>query len=306
MAYDLSQAGSDARRLAYFLAVVDAGTLTRAAQQLHIAQPSLSLAIRDLEQDFGAPLFNRIGRKLVLNETGQALVAIARQIVGGLSGAREAVAARTSLDTGEVTVAAPPSLAMEPLAPAIADFRRRYPGVRITIRSNPPGTEGELVAEGQVDLGLAIGGSDGERDDGLLQQPVGVHEVVAVLPPGSVPSASNALTSAELVKWPLVVTEPGSRLRARVDQMINDGLRVRIAAEVAYREAMIPLVLAGVGASILPWSVGRLAGQLGAVVVGLEPPMLSPMMLLHRQEPSAAAAVFADTLTGMYQDIRSR
>ncbi|WP_158559769.1 LysR family transcriptional regulator [Prauserella sp. PE36] len=305
MGYELGQAGGDARRLAYFLAVVDAGTLTRAAEQLHIAQPSLSLAIRDLEQDFGAPLFNRVGRRLVLNETGYALVDHARQVIGGLASARAAVAARTALDTGEVSIAAPASLAIEPLANAVARFRRKYPGVRVRILRHPPGAEHDLVARGKADLGLAIDDPEHHRcEDGLVCRPIGLHEVVAVLPPGSKPATAGKLTRAELVNVPLIVAEPGSRLRALTDQLGTDGLQVRVAAEVGHREAMIPLILSGVGAALLPWSLGRLAGQLGAVVVGLAPPVLNTMLVVHRIEFTAAASAFLDTM-GEHEDIRT-
>lgn len=293
--YELSQAGSDARRLAYFLAVVDAGTITRAAEQLHIAQPSLSLAIRDLEHDFGAPLFSRVGRRLVLNETGQALVDLARQVVGGLASARTAVAARSSLDSGEVSIATPASLAIEPLAPAIAAFRRTYPGVLVRILRQPPGTEHELVASAQADLGLIIDDPRHPREHNLVYREIGLHEVVAVLPPGSQTPTAGKLTRAELAKWPLIVAETGSKLRALTDDMTADGLQVRIAAEASHREAMLPLILSGVGAALLPSSLSRLAGQLGAVVVGLDPPVLNPMALIHRIELTAAATAFLET-----------
>ncbi|MTD56577.1 LysR family transcriptional regulator [Amycolatopsis pithecellobii] len=304
MAYELSQAGPDARRLAYFLAVVDAGTLTRAAEQLRIAQPSLSLAIRDLERDFGAPLFNRVGRRLVLNDTGRALVDVARQIVANLASARAAVEARTNLTTGHITIATSPSLTAEPLAMLIGDFRKQYPGVTLQVLQHDPVDIRRFVSATEADLGLLVEDFGQNSQDQLVVHRLGLHEVVAVLPPGArVPEPFGRITPSSFASWPLVATEPGTRVRQLIDDFAADGLPVRIAAEVSHRESMVPLVLSGVGATLLPWSLARLAGRLGAVVVGLDPPVLSRMILVHRSQLRQAATAFVDALLFGRSDI---
>lgn len=295
MTYDLGQAGADARLLAYFLAVVDAGTVTRAAKQLRIAQPSLSLAIRELERQFGSPVFDRVGRRLVLNETGHALAEVARQIVGALASARATVEARTSLANGEIRISAPPSLTVHPLTAAIQEFSRRYPGVRIKVLGQPPGSVNDLVAAADADMALIVEEPDPEDYAGLVVREIGLHEAMAVLPPGTPVPSTGRLTPASLASFPLIVAEPGTRLRALVDEMSMDGLPIHIAAEVAHREAVIPLVLNGLGAALLPWSLARVAGRLGAAVVGLDPPVISRILLIHRRELTPAAAAFVDT-----------
>jgi DNA-binding transcriptional LysR family regulator len=130
---------------------------------------------------------------------------------------------------------------------------------------------------------------------GLVVREVGLHEAVALLPPGSPVPPRGRLTRASLASFPLIVAEPGTRLRALADEMSLDGLPVRIAAEVAHREAVIPLVLNGLGAAILPWSLARIAGRLGATVIGLDPPVISRVLLVHRADLTPAAAAFVDS-----------
>ncbi|GLB69552.1 LysR family transcriptional regulator [Arthrobacter mangrovi] len=295
MAYDLSQAGVDARLLAYFLAVVDAGTITRAAKQLGIAQPSLSLAVRELERQFGSPVFDRVGRRLVLNETGHALAAVARQIVGALATARATVDARTSLTSGKIRISAPPSLTVHPLNPAIEEFSHRYPGVRVSVLAQAAESVQDLVLDGEIDMALVIEEPGVAEYRGLVVREIGLHESVAVLPPDMPVPPTGRLTRASLASFPLIVSEPGTRLRTLVDEMAADGLPVRIAAEVAHREATIPLVVDGLGAALLPWSIARLAGRLGATVIGVDPPIINRMLLIHRPELTPAAAAFVDT-----------
>lgn len=298
MRYELTQAGSDARRLAYFLAVVEAGTVTGAAARLRVAQPSLSLAIRDLERDLGAPLFDRIGRRLVLNETGTSLVEIARHVIADLASARAAVGARASLTSGEVVVAAPAALAIDPIGPVMNAFCRRYPGVRVRVAGGQaPNEIRDLVAAADADLGLATDDVADSGQHSLIEREIGLHEIVAVLPPDStIAGSAGRLTAASLATWPLIAAEPGTRVRAVLDQFAHDGLSLRIAAEVEYREAMIPLVLGGLGAALMPAALARLAGRLGAVVIGLDPPIINHVLLVHRPELTQAAAAFAEAL----------
>ena len=99
----------DVRQLTYFLAVVDHGGFTRAAEQLLIAQPSLSQTIKGLERELGVPLFHRIGRRVVLSEAGEELVGPARVVVRDLEAARSAVDDLRGVRSGRLDVVAMPS-----------------------------------------------------------------------------------------------------------------------------------------------------------------------------------------------------
>src|ERR1700748_2051009 len=107
----------DLRRLRLFLAVVDHGGMTRAAEAEHVAQPSVSQAIRELEAEVGTPLFHRVGRRVVLTAAGEAVVEPARQVLRDVETGRAAVEAGPGLAAGRLDLVALPTLAVDPVAP---------------------------------------------------------------------------------------------------------------------------------------------------------------------------------------------
>ncbi|SER81418.1 regulatory helix-turn-helix protein, lysR family [Lentzea albida] len=140
----------DVRQLRYFLAVVDHGSVNKAAAVLHVAQPSLSQAIRALERDLGVDLFRRVGRRLVLADAGEALIGPARQVVRVLATARASVDEVAGLRVGRVEIAAMPSQAVEPLARIVQAVTEEHPGLSVAVgpprrprtSSTPSGVDG--------------------------------------------------------------------------------------------------------------------------------------------------------------------
>ena len=107
----------DARQLEYFLAIVDHDGFGRAAQHLHLAQPSLSQSIANLERELGVQLFHRIGRVVVLSTAGSELVEPARQVLRDLRTARATVDSVKGLQRGTLELVSMPSPGIEPLGP---------------------------------------------------------------------------------------------------------------------------------------------------------------------------------------------
>lgn len=144
----------DLRRLAYFVAVVEHGSVTAAAAALHVAQPSLSQSIRALERDMAVELFDRRQRPLALTAAGKALLDPARRVLADLADARAAVGCVVGLAAGWLDVAVLDALAVD-VAPALAEFRRRHPGV--PVRVHGPRDEDDLVrhvVDGRCELGV--------------------------------------------------------------------------------------------------------------------------------------------------------
>src|SRR4051794_22310006 len=109
----------DERRVGYFLAVVDEGSVTRAAQRLHVAQPSLSQALRAFENELGAQLFHRVGRGVQLTAAGEAFVGPARQIIRAIEDGRNVISGVVELRRGTLEIAALATLAADPMATLI-------------------------------------------------------------------------------------------------------------------------------------------------------------------------------------------
>jgi LysR family carnitine catabolism transcriptional activator len=278
----------DLRRLGYFLAVAEHGGFTAAAGAITVSQPALSLAVKELEAELGTELFLRLGRRVVLTPAGEALLDPARQALRDVETGRAAVAAVTGLSAGSLTLCSLPTLAADPLAGLIGRFRQAHPGVRIDLVA-PEDTADllDLLRSGRCELGIA---APEDRPAGLEARVVGRQQLLAILPPGSpIPPGAPLLGGLDGV--PLVATPEGTSSRRLLEEGFADaGLIPSVAVVTAQREAILPLVLAGAGAALVPEPLAEVAAQLGAVVVRPVPAISREVAILHRPGPLAPAA----------------
>src|SRR5215510_6894773 len=122
MAYRSCIPGMELRHLRYFVAVADAGTVSLAARRLHVSQPALSRQLRDLEDDLGTPLFDRIGRRLRLSRHGGELLSRCRRVLADVESVRERARALGGGDAGVLRVGATPQF----IEAALPGLLRRY------------------------------------------------------------------------------------------------------------------------------------------------------------------------------------
>jgi LysR family carnitine catabolism transcriptional activator len=287
----------DSHRLRHFVAVVDHGGFTAAAQAVYVSQPALSLAVRDLETELGVALFVRHGRRVRLSAAGEALLEPARQVLRDLETGQAAVAAVAGLVAGTLTMGSLPTLAADPLAPLVGAFRREFPGVRIDLAA-PEGTDElfDLVVSGTCELGVT------EAHDvpaPLRAHPLGRQALVLILPPGSGHTDGDLLDLSSLESTPFVVAPRGtSTFRLLEEGFAAVNRSPSVAVITAQRDAIVPLVIAGAGAALVPESVARTAAGLGAVMARPDPPIERALALIHRDGAlSPAAARFVETVT---------
>ena len=287
----------DSRKLAHFVAVADHGGFTAAAKAVFVSQPALSLAVKDLEAEVGAQLFTRIGHQVSLTAAGAALLGPARQVLRDLENGRAAVAAVTGLLAGSLSLASLPTLAADPTAAMVGEFRRHHPGVRVDLAA-PEDSDDlfALVESGSCELGVTdavdVPGS-------LVAITLGIQELVFVLPPGFEGAGEAPLEALERAEVPLVVAPTGTSTRRLLDQQIRElGRQPPLAVVSAQREAILPLVVAGAGAALVPEAMAFIAEQLGAVVARPNPPAVRDLVLVHLHAPlSPAAARFIELST---------
>jgi LysR family transcriptional regulator, carnitine catabolism transcriptional activator len=284
----------DERRLHYFLAVVDEGGVTRAAKRLHVAQPTLSQALRTLETELGSELFQRVGRRVRLSAAGEAFVGPARQALRAIDEARAAIAGVRDLSTGTLEIAALATLAVDPMATLVGRFRALHPGIKVRMLE-PESAEGvtELVQDGTCELGAA---HLSLPRTGLEAVSLGSQELLFVVPPGEQGDVSRPLRPRELARTPLVLSPPGTSTRILLEEALAAvGVTPQIAVETAAREAIIPLVLAGAGAALLPAPLASEARRRGAQVRTANPKIVRPIGLVYRDAAlSPAARAFLD------------
>ncbi|NQD40197.1 LysR family transcriptional regulator [Glutamicibacter halophytocola] len=296
----------DVRQLRYFLAVVDYEGFSRAAEQLMIAQPSLSQTIKALEHEVGVPLFHRVGRRSLLSDAGKELVGPARLVVRDLEAAQSTMASLKGVRHGRLELIAMPSPAVEPLTTLIASYSRQYP--RIALSTSAAFTAEDVISavrSGGAEIGLL--GSDKpisapEVDVVQLErQPL----VLVINPEIDDFGDREVIAGADLGGQRIVISQRGSLMRALVDDLRADGVDVEIAAEVAHRSSVLPLVLAGAGHAILPISWAPLARKLGLRIARLEPATELHVALVSRKSdltPAAqaflgVASAYADTVS---------
>src|SRR4029079_3467752 len=121
------------QQLQYFLATIEHGSFSAAAETLHMAQPSLSEQVRSLEAELGVALFARVGRGVVLTEAGRAFRPAAERVLAALSDAREAVAEVRELAGGTLSIGMFGTASGFLLSRLVADFRSRHPNVRLRL-----------------------------------------------------------------------------------------------------------------------------------------------------------------------------
>src|SRR5689334_22034618 len=151
--------GMELRHVRYLLAVAEHGNFTRAAEALHISQPTLSQQIRQLERALGVQLLDRSGRAVRLTDAGEAFAGHARLALRDLDAGERAVHDVRDLTRGHLRVAMTPSLTAYLIGPLVHRFRTAYPGITLTVaETTQDRIEADLLAD-RLDVGLAFSGS---------------------------------------------------------------------------------------------------------------------------------------------------
>jgi DNA-binding transcriptional LysR family regulator len=274
------------RQVQYFLAVVEHGGFGRAAAALGVAQPTLSQSVRSLERDLGIDLFHRAAHGVVLSAAGQALVGPARQLMRDLDTARATVGGSGGAPVVELVVAA--ELGVHPGAALVGAFSAAHPD--IPVRMDKPETDDALpimVRDGASELGLSY---LPVPRLGLVEIELGTHELVIAFPPGAT-IGSGPVALSDLSGLSVIGLPRGNWQRELVEAALRAaGTRTRLVMEIAQRDAILDLVLAGVGATFMVGPAGPDAAARGAQVRGTDPPLRRPYGLVHRPVPLSDAA----------------
>ena len=280
----------DVRHLQYFLAVVDEGGVHAAAEKLFVAQPSVSQSLRALQRDLGAELFTRTGRRLQLTAAGEALIAPARQVLHWTDLSRAHVEAVTGLRTGRLVIATMPSQAVDPMPPIIHRFVGRYPMVQISIRAaGTPQDVLSLLRTGGVELGVMAVTAMPETGD-LVVHPVGQQGFIVVSSRDANLPARGPLTYDQLEGQRLIIGQPGTGMRRVADQVVATNRSTIAVVETEHREAILPMVLAGTGVTIMAAAWRSLARETGLVVHDLTTEEHLEIVIAHRDVDLSPAA----------------
>jgi len=241
------------RHLRVFLCVCDEGNMTVAAEKLHIAQPSVSQTIAELEEYYNVKLFERLGRKLFITIAGQKLITYARHIVN-LSKEAENVM-REINDNGVIRIGASVTIGTWILNEIIRDFMKYNPNVKIISEvHNTKIIEGMLLMD-QLDIGLVEGKI---HSPGIVAKPFMDDELVLVCSSSHSLGKQKKIKASKLENMEFVVREEGSGTRELFESvMFNKGIDWQIVGVYNNAEAIKNAVADGLALTV----ISRLAVQ---------------------------------------------
>ncbi|WP_406688555.1 LysR family transcriptional regulator [Saccharopolyspora sp. ID03-671] len=286
------------QQLRLVLAVHDTGGFTPAAERLHLAQSSISRAVRDVERRVGTTLFRRTTRQLVTTPEGVEFCLVARRVVESFDAGINHFQGFLAGSRGRVRVAALPSMAAILLPPVVSAYRAEHPDVELSITD---GMSDEVLAEvraGTADLGVTV---VAEPPLDLVVLPIATDRMCAVFPPEHRFAARAALTWAELAGEPHIAFGADSSIRQHADRSFAAaGTRPRVVLESGNITAVAGLVAAGLGTAVMPGTVLPLVAFAGLAHVPLTEPethrRIAVIRAPHHPQPPATRA-FTEALT---------
>ncbi|AOY94146.1 LysR family transcriptional regulator [Cupriavidus sp. USMAA2-4] len=261
----------DVRGLRCFLAVAASGSISRAAEVLHLAQPALSLQIKHLEEALGVALFTRSHKGVVPTAAGQRFESHAREILKRLDLACEDVRDLVTDPEGRVAIGLPQSMAKILTVPLVRETIRRWPKVRLQVIELSTGYIPSHLLSGHIDIGLTFQAGSGS---GLLFDHVVDEDLVLVAAPGrlgagrgrAAPGAHGAHGASgeplagtvrlrDLRRYPMILPAGEHGLRALIDGYLRTHeVELDVLAEVNAIPELIALAAAGVGCTILSYA----------------------------------------------------
>ncbi|NKS64010.1 LysR family transcriptional regulator [Rhodococcus hoagii] len=254
------------RQLEYFVAVAEEANFTRAAARVHVSQSGISAQIRQLENDLGAPLFDRSTRVAALTVAGEAALAHARAALAAARAVRDAVDDVNQLLRGRLEVGMVTACTVTPLFDALSSFHRAHPGIDVSLKEDNSDRLVDDVRAGAVDLALV--GVAGAEPAGLHSFTVVRERLVAAVP-GNHPLAQlSSVTLADACAHPLVTLPPGTGIRTVLDRGCADlNCRASIALQASAPDAVADLATRGLGVAILSESMATSYPDLASRVI---------------------------------------
>lgn len=281
--------------LRYLVAIADAGHMTRAAESLGVGQPTLSAALKKLEDEIGVPLFDRTGRGVTPTAAGSAFLIHARAALREVQAGRKAVSALSGLETGTIGVGGGATATGYLLPEAIAALQALHPDLRFTVRESGSDAVARDVLAGELDLGLVTLPVHGVGSGELMIVRSVTDELRLIVPPGHALHGRRSFRWKDMGGERVVAFEAGSAVRGVIDEAAREqGVELDLVVELRAIESIRRMVAAGVGVGF----VSRFALGEGEGLTCRDGRINRTIALVRRRDhvPSHAAAAFERVL----------
>ncbi len=281
----------DLDQLRTFLEIVRLGSFSRAAETCFRSQPAVSAQIRQLEEELGTKLFDRVASRVSLTAAGRRFAEYAQQMLDLRRRALQELGEMATVPRGELVIGASEAACLYILPGVFAEFKRRYPAVQISIFR----THGAGVVQGVLDNALDFGVAQLPVQDRRLVRATIHRDEVCLLVPAAHPLARAQEAAAEdLVPYPLLLPK-GGRTRALLDDFmaaVRD--KVTISMELESSEMLKRFVLAGLGVSFLARTYAQNELRAGTLkLVALRGGMSMQLGLIYRKDKALSRAALA-------------
>ena len=273
-------------------AVARHASFSRAADELHLTQPAVSMQIRQLEGAVGLPLLERVGKRAFVTPAGEVLLAHATRAFRELETGFELVQQLRGVVAGRVRLGTSASISIYLLPPMLRQFRSRYPDTElIVVTGNAPDLRRAVVAN-ELDVGVI---SLPARERELAVSPLLRDELVAIAPPSSTWRKQRVATARQLAGESLILFEHGGTVRGVIDGWFRAaGVSPGSPMELGNTEAIKKLVGAGLGLSITSaFSVRDEARSGTLAVIRLDPPLHREIGVVRRKDKPRTPALDA-------------
>ncbi|MHB9094116.1 MAG: LysR family transcriptional regulator [Eubacteriales bacterium] len=241
----------DLTQLKAFYKVSRCGNFSRAAENLFMSQPALSRQISSLEAAVGMQLFYRNGRGVTLTDAGRRLLPYAETIIANIEEAEKMFNELLNLETGELSLVTCSTVGNYLLPATMADYRQRFPEVKINIMIKNTRDTLKKIMERDVDLGIIPGPID---EPGLYMEPYQEDRLVLTLPPGHPFTAENCtIEPRDFSSQMFLAREPGSHSRELVESFFHkNAITPKEIITLGHTEALKRGVANGMGLAFLP------------------------------------------------------
>jgi DNA-binding transcriptional LysR family regulator len=291
-----------------FSEIAETGNFTRAAERLHIAQPTLSRQISTLEAELGMELLHRARGHISLTAAGERLLPLARRMLADAETARTEMAELAGLRRGRIRLGATPTLCTSLVAEVLAEFHARYPGIDIEILESGSRTLIAALLEGALDLALIVTSVASDAARAVLElEPILMERLVVVsAAAGDDPfaDAPGAIEVPELARVPQIAFPENYELRVATDAAFRaHGLTPLVVVEGVEMDAALRFAERGIGVAVVPAMVAALHPALRAAP--LADPALSRTVSIARRSDMAPAHANA-ALQGLIRGVADR
>ncbi len=259
-------------RLRIFRAVAEARSFTRAAEVVHLTQPGISKHIKQMEEYYGIPLFDRLGKKVALTQAGEILSEATEEIMASAIAAEQRIEELKGLHGGKLVLGASFALGIYVLPGVLAAFRKRYPAVEVTVDISLSAKIMAKILANKLELGLV---SQEAHDPRLFAKQFMTDELIVVVPSNHRWANRKRIRPQELMRETFIVAARGAGVRAAVEERLKQkGIVLTNVIDFGNVEGVKRAVEAGLGISIQPQSVVQReisAGSLtGVSLAGLD------------------------------------